>query len=139
MKPKPKPPIPKKRRPSGRPLLMPIGTPSNAMVSSTPSRKRWPRPERDGSTVSCPLNPQALPGRLRFPGSWHVRAPRSPLLDRLSSQGTQVPPLWGNWNGRLAQGSCGRNSVGANRPDRATKSQGNLYFSGGYNGGQDSV
>ena len=29
------------------------------------------------STVSCPLNPRALPGRLPFPGPWHARTPRN--------------------------------------------------------------
>lgn len=33
----------------------------------------------------------------------------------------------------------GRHAVGANRPDRATKSQGNLFFYGGHNGRQDIV
>ena len=33
----------------------------------------------------------------------------------------------------------GSHSVGANRPDRATKSQENLLFFGGHNGGQDMV
>ena len=44
----------------GRPSPIPIGTPSNAMAASTPSwirstrrtRKRRPRPEQDGSTIS---------------------------------------------------------------------------------------
>ena len=136
-----------KRRFFGKPSLMPIGTPSIisrpleagffcshwtifSMTTSRPSSR---------STVSCPLNPRALPGRLRFPGRWHSRAPRnaswtdSPLRDRRSRR------LWGNRNGRLAQRSCVCSSVRANRPDTATKSQGNLFFSGGHNGGQDIV
>ena len=122
---------PGKRPSSARPSPMPIGTPSNAMTTSRPAWR---------STVSsCTLNPRALPGRLDFLPLWHSRAPRnaswtdSPLRDRRSRR------LWENRNGRLAQRSCGRNSVRANRPDRATKSQGNLFFSGGHNGGQDTV
>ena len=50
-----------KRRGCGKPSLMPIGTPSNAMAASTPSwirstkrrRKHGPRPEQDGSTISA--------------------------------------------------------------------------------------
>ena len=61
------------------------------------------------------------------------------LLDRFPSRGPQVSPLWENRNGRLAQRSCGRNSVRANRPDTATKSEGNLFFFGGHIGGQDTV
>ena len=55
-----------------------------------------------------------------------------PLRDRRSRR------LWGNRNGRLALRSCGPNSVGANRPDTARKSQRNPFFSGGNNGGQDT-
>ena len=56
-----------------------------------------------------------------------------PLRDRRSRR------LWGNRNGRLAQRPCGRDSVGANRPDTATKSQRNPIFFGGHNGGQDTL
>ena len=54
--------------------------------SMTTSKPPW------RSTVSCPLIPRALPGRLPFPGPWHARALQNPLLDRFPSQGPQVPP-----------------------------------------------
>ena len=104
------------------------------IFSMTTSRLAW------RSTVSsCTLNPRALPGRLDFLTLWHSRAPRNaswtdfPLRDRRSRR------LWGDRNGRLAQRSRGRNPVRSNRPDTATKSQGNLIFSGGHNGGQDTL
>ena len=39
----------------------------------------------------------------------------------------------------MAGSLSGCPSVGANRPDRATKSQRNRFFYGGHNGGQDTV
>ena len=49
--------------------------------------------------------------------------------------------IWGLGGGEtgMADSLSGRHSVGANGPDRATKSQGNLFFYGGHNGGQDIV
>ena len=58
------------------------------------------------------------------------------LLDGFPSQGPQVPPPVGKPEWRFAQRSCGRYSVRASRPDRATKIQGNLFFRGGHNEGR---
>ena len=41
------------------------------IFSMTTSKPPW------RSTVSCPRNPRALPGRLPFPGPWHARTPRN--------------------------------------------------------------
>ena len=104
------------------------------IVSMTTSKPPWP------STVSlAPESASFAGGRLRFPGAWHTRTPRNasctdfPLRDRRSRR------LRGNRNGRLAQRPCGRDSVLANRPDTATKSQRNPIFSQGHNGGQDAL
>ena len=89
--------------------------------------------------VLTPESASFAGGRLDFLTPWHTRTPRNaawtdfPLRDRRSRR------LWGNRNGRLAQRSRGRNPVRSNRPDTATKSQGNLIFSGGHNGGQDTL
>ena len=60
-----------------------------------------------------------------------------PVPGPISLSGTADPAACGET--RMAGSLSGRNSVGANRPDRATKSQGNLFFSGGHNGGQDTL
>ena len=69
------------------------------------------------------------------------------LLDRFPSQGPQVPPPVGNpeWSApKVNRSTAGLWGVVAIRsgptcPDTATKSQGNLFFYGGHNGGQETV
>ena len=45
------------------------------VVQAVLGNPHWPL------TASYPLIPRALPGRLPFPGPWHARTPRNPLLD----------------------------------------------------------
>ena len=60
-----------------------------------------------------------------------------PVPGPISLSGTAGPAACGE--ARMVGSISGRKSVRANRPDRATKSQGNLFFSGGHNGGQDTL
>ena len=82
------------------------------IFSVTTSKPPWP------STVSCPPNPRALPGRLRFPGPWHTRIPRNASCTDFHLRDRRSRPLWGNGNGRLAQRSSGRHA------ERATSARG---------------
>ena len=99
-----------------------------------------------GPVTRFPVNPRALPGRLDFLTPWHTRNPETPPAP-ISLSGTAGPAACGETgiagpdSEPLDRGALGRgrHSVRANRPDTATKSQGNLFFSGGHNGGQDTV
>ena len=82
--------------------------------SMTTSKPPWPL------TVSCPLNPRALPGRLGFPGPWHARTPRNASCTDFRLRDRRSRRLWGNRNdGALS----GRHSAGANRPDVSVRSK----------------
>ena len=60
-----------------------------------------------------------------------------PVPGPISLSGTAGPAACGETG--MVGWISGRHSVRANRPDRATKSQGNLFFSGGNNGGHETV
>ena len=60
-----------------------------------------------------------------------------PVPGPISLSGTAGPAACGET--RMVGSLSGRNSVRANRPDTATKSQRNPSFSGGHNGGQDTL
>ena len=79
-----------------------------SICSMTTSRPPW------RSTVSCPRNPRALPGRPGFPGPWHARTPRNASCTDFPLRNRRSRRLWGNRNGGSLSG---RHSVGANRPD----------------------
>ena len=90
---------PQRRKSSiiSRPVEVGVSWSHWSIFSMTTLRPAW------RSTVSCPLNPRALPGRLDFLTLWHTRTPRnaswtdSALRDRRSRR------LWGNRNGRPRQ------------------------------------
>ena len=54
-----------------RPLEAGFSCSHGTIFSMTTSKPPW------RSTVSCPRNPRALPGRLPFPAAWHTRTPRN--------------------------------------------------------------
>ena len=64
---------PRRRKSSiiSRPLEAGFSCSYWTIFSMTTSKPPW------RSTVSCPRNPRALPGRLPFPGPWHARTPRN--------------------------------------------------------------
>ena len=64
---------PRRRKSSiiSRPLEAGFSCSHWSIFSMTTSKPPW------RSTVSCPRNPRALPGRLPFPGPWHARTPRN--------------------------------------------------------------
>ena len=53
--------------------------------------------------VLPPLNPRALPGRLRFLTPWHTRTPRNAACTDSPLRGRRSRRLWGNRNGRPRQ------------------------------------
>ena len=83
------------------------------------------------------------PESLSFAGQAAISRPLAcqstpePVPGPISLSGTAGPATCGETG--MVSSSSGRNSVRANRPDTATKSQGNLFFSGGHNGGQDTL
>ena len=60
-----------------------------------------------------------------------------PVAGPISLSGTAGPAACGEIG--MARSLSGRHSARANRPDRATKSQRNLIYYGGHNGGQDTI
>ena len=104
-----------------------------------PPGRPYPRPHRGRRCVRpCP-SPRIrelcrvgcrfqAPGIPEYPGT-----PPAPI----SLSGTVGPAACGESG--MAGSLRGRHSVGANRPDRATKSQRNRFFYEGHNGGQDTV
>ena len=116
-----------KRRGSGKPSLMPVGTPSNSMAASTPSwtgstkrgTKPRPRPEQDRSTISASggqgravvwvATLQGWGGASR----WCTRL----AITKLHYQRAQPSPLWsrlflkihiGHGVARIARVLCGK-------------------------------
>ena len=75
------------------------------IFSMTTPRPPW------RSTVSCPLNPRALPGvGWTFSLPWHSRTPRNASWTDFRLRDRRDRRLWGNRNGRLAQRSQGRHA-----------------------------
>ena len=82
------------------------------------------------------------PESLSFAGQAAISRPLAcqstpePVPGPISLSGTAGPAACGETG--MVSSSSGRNSVRANRPDTARKSQRNPFFSGGHNGGRTS-
>ena len=91
---------PRRRKSSfmSRPLETGLSCSHWRIFSMTTSRPSW------RSTVSWPLNPRALPGRLDFLTPWHTRTPRNASWTRFPLRDRRSPPPVGKpeWSARSA-------------------------------------